>query len=367
MARTYKRDSRGRFAGGGGGSSRGGGRKPLQRGTNRLTRDNAGRITSVGGDGATARGGRLRTASGRQRATVTARGIGKAPAGTVSRSGGRAKAAKQSEATVMGGTSRVPAARRPGSMTSTLRSTLQSLAQADARRIREIEAITGQPVRAPRRASAGQGATVRAPGRRSVSGTLRDNLRALAQSDARTTRGMADLTKPAPAGAIKGGTSRKALKASAKALPAAKPAAAAKPARVAQGAGRGTVAANRTPKPRTMSTKARTGADLVRRFERLNDGSIAKGNPTATSPVTRRQRALRNATDPAARRTAQRKLDRAMATQSRAIGFRNAMAETRLGYSGRVKTKEGQDTLAGNFAKRPRYSTKQRIRPSWAR
>jgi hypothetical protein len=82
-----KRDSRGRFAGGGGSSSRGGGRKPLQRGTNRLTRDNAGRITSVGGDGATARGGRLRTASGKQRATVTAKGIGKAPAGTVGRSG----------------------------------------------------------------------------------------------------------------------------------------------------------------------------------------------------------------------------------------------------------------------------------------
>jgi hypothetical protein len=87
MARTYKRDSRGRFAGGGGSSSRGGGRKQMQRGTNRLTRDNAGRITSVGGDGATARGGRLRTASGKQRATVTAKGIGKAPAGTVGRSG----------------------------------------------------------------------------------------------------------------------------------------------------------------------------------------------------------------------------------------------------------------------------------------
>ena len=226
MARTYKRDSRGRFAGGGGGSSRGGGRKPLQRGTNRLTRDNAGRITSQGGDGATARGGRLRTASGKQRATVTAKGIGKAPAGTVGRSG-RAKTAKRSETTVMGSSSRVPAAQRPGSMTSTLRSTLRNLAQADARRIREIEAITGQPVRAPRRAPAGQGATVRAPGRRSVSGTLRDNLRALAQSDARTARGMADLAKSTPAGAIKGGTSRKALKANAKALPAA----AAKPAR----------------------------------------------------------------------------------------------------------------------------------------
>ena len=39
---------------------------------NRLTRDNAGRITSIGGDGATARGGRLRTASGGMRARQTA-------------------------------------------------------------------------------------------------------------------------------------------------------------------------------------------------------------------------------------------------------------------------------------------------------
>jgi hypothetical protein len=282
MARTYKRDSRGRFASGGGGGGRPAARG-VSRGTNRLTRDNAGRITSVGGNGATARGGRLRTASGKQRATVTARGIGKAPAGTVSRSGGRAKAAKQSEATVMGGTSRVPAAQRPGSMTNTLRSTLQSLAQADARRIREIEAITGQPVRAPRRSSAGQGATVRAPGRRSVSGTLRDNLRALAQSDARTMRGMADLTKPAPAGAIKGGTSRKALKASAKALPAAKPAAAAKPAK----------------SPRTPRIKVKTvtmwhgttpaAASKIRKggFRESKDGVYGDGVYAGTKAVAR--------------------------------------------------------------------------------
>jgi len=69
MARTYKRDSRGRFASGGGS---GGGRpkaKKVSREKNLLTRDNAGRITSVGGDGATGRGGRLRTASGKKRAT----------------------------------------------------------------------------------------------------------------------------------------------------------------------------------------------------------------------------------------------------------------------------------------------------------
>lgn len=73
MARTYKRDSRGRFAGGGGGSSGGRGGRPatkrVQRGTNRLTRDNSGKITGQGGSGATARGGRLKTAAGNQRAT----------------------------------------------------------------------------------------------------------------------------------------------------------------------------------------------------------------------------------------------------------------------------------------------------------
>jgi len=75
MARTYKRDSIGRFAGGGGSSGGGGGKRPaaksVSRGVNRLTRDNAGKITSVGGTGATARGGRLKTAAGNKRATVT--------------------------------------------------------------------------------------------------------------------------------------------------------------------------------------------------------------------------------------------------------------------------------------------------------
>jgi hypothetical protein len=77
MARTYKRDSRGRFSGGGGGGGGGGKSRPaprqVQRGVNRLTRDNAGRITSVGGSGATARGGRIRTAAGNLRATVTSK------------------------------------------------------------------------------------------------------------------------------------------------------------------------------------------------------------------------------------------------------------------------------------------------------
>ena len=72
MARQYKRDANGRFASGG--STRGGkpAAKAVSKGANRLTRDNAGRITGTG-NGATARGGRLRTASGKQRATQLAK------------------------------------------------------------------------------------------------------------------------------------------------------------------------------------------------------------------------------------------------------------------------------------------------------
>jgi len=89
MARTYKRDGIGRFAGGGGSSGGGGGKRPaaksVSRGVNRLTRDNAGKITSVGGEGATARGGRLKTAAGNKRAMQTAKVSGGRPAGTISK------------------------------------------------------------------------------------------------------------------------------------------------------------------------------------------------------------------------------------------------------------------------------------------
>ena len=83
MARTYKRDGIGRFAGGGGSSGGRPAAKSVSRGVNRLTRDNAGKITSVGGSGATARGGRLKTAAGNKRAMQTAKVSGGRPAGTM--------------------------------------------------------------------------------------------------------------------------------------------------------------------------------------------------------------------------------------------------------------------------------------------
>jgi len=86
--RSYVRDGRGRFASTG---TTGTKAKPAarraQRGTNRLTRDNSGKITGIGKNGATARGGRLRTAAGNQRGAVLDR-LKRAPmAGTVGRDG----------------------------------------------------------------------------------------------------------------------------------------------------------------------------------------------------------------------------------------------------------------------------------------
>jgi hypothetical protein len=103
-------------------------------------------------------------------------------------------------------------------MTSTLRGLMRGLAQADARRIREVEAITGQRVTMPSTPS-GAGARVRATAKGGkVADTMRAGLRELAQSDARTIREMENIIRgdtPKVAGA-KGG---KALPGDKKALP----------------------------------------------------------------------------------------------------------------------------------------------------
>jgi len=85
--RTYARDNRGRFASTGTARSRPAPKKAATRGTNRLTRDNSGRIVGVGKNGATARGGRLRTGAGNQRATQTTRLRTAKPAGTIKTKG----------------------------------------------------------------------------------------------------------------------------------------------------------------------------------------------------------------------------------------------------------------------------------------
>jgi len=230
--RTYKRDGNGRFASTGtSGKKSRPPAKSVAKGVNKLTRDNAGKITSVGGDGATARGGRLRTASGNLRATQTTR-IAGGRAGMVGK-GGKLKGSKVLPTTRLTDNSRLPASQRPGSMTNTLRSVMGSLAKQDAKRIREVEAITGQKVRATK-SNVGTAASNRVKatgaGSKSVSQTLRAGLRELAQSDARTMRGMAEIVRNSTP-KLSGG---KGLSARGKLRPAANP----KPAQLPAATGR---------------------------------------------------------------------------------------------------------------------------------
>ena len=239
--RTYVRDGNGRFASTGTttAKARPAARRAATRAGNRLNRDNTGRISGIGRNGATVRGGRLKTAKGNARATQTAsmRGAGfrastiakggRGVSGKVARSMAAVRkeraGAQTAQATPM--PRRVPAAQRPGSLTSTLRGTLRAVAKADAARIRELEAITGQKVRptpAGARAGAEAGARVRGTAKGGkVAGTLRAGLRELAQSDARTAREMAAIVRdatPKVAGG-EGGKAMKGAKAAAKLTP----------------------------------------------------------------------------------------------------------------------------------------------------
>jgi hypothetical protein len=165
------------------------------------------------------------------------------------------------KATVLGGGKKVPAIDRPGSMANTLRQTMQDLAKDDAQRIREVESITGQKVRAPRKASAGEGATVRASGRRSVSGTLGDNLKKLAQSDARMMRGIGEIVRDATpkVSGRKGGKSigggKKALPPASSKPPAPKPPSRAKGSRARLPGMSGVVAKPKGLKPGALAER----------------------------------------------------------------------------------------------------------------
>ncbi len=239
---SYTRDNSGRFA-----SSPGGGapkrstpatRRAATRAGNRLNRDNSGRISGIGRNGATVRGGRLKTAKGNKRATqlttlrpagfrggTIAKG-GRGVRGMVARSLAAARKGRAGAQTAQASSMprRVPAAQRPGSLTSTLRGTLRAVARADAARIRELEAITGQkikPAAAGTRAGTEAGARVRGAAKGGkVAGALRAGLRELAQSDARTAREMAAIVRDATP-KVAGGKGGKAIRGGRAALPAA--------------------------------------------------------------------------------------------------------------------------------------------------
>lgn len=153
------------------------------------------------------RGGRLRTASGNRRATQTAE---------LQRMGGVARKGRGvAKTTVMNPQSKTPG---QGSISQTLRSTMRMLAQQDAKFYREIESITGMPLRAPKGpTAAGKRVRDTAAGG-NVSKTLRAGLRELAQGDARMMRGMSEIIN-APKGSLGGSGGRKQIGGSKPKLP----------------------------------------------------------------------------------------------------------------------------------------------------
>lgn len=234
MARTYKRDANGRFAGGSGGSSGGGGGG--KRGAKARQVDSPKRPSRQAGTPPPKRKGlipqRQAVSAAKQKlaakqadATVSARSKA-AQKGAVTKAQNKLAAAKQrgtiklagrnetirpganrkSKAitpevmTSTSGSNRLPASQRPGSMAHTLGTTLRQLAHADAQRIREIENMTGMKVQPSggTRGGTDSGRRVRSAAQSgSVHRTIGTALRELAQSDARTARDMQQIARDA--------------------------------------------------------------------------------------------------------------------------------------------------------------------------
>lgn len=218
MARTYHRDSSGRFAsGGGGGGSTGGPAK-------------VGRSGPRGGKTGT-RTEQRRAA--KQQAARTQQFSSKAPASAAKTAwksaAGAARATRGGGALATRGPVRVnatPAPSKPPKIADALRGTLRTLAQSDARFYRELEQIVG-PIKVQKPASrpAISGGTSSGGSQRgSVTRALRSTLRDLAQSDAARLREIQDITKPSTSGTI-GGSKRKGVSGSggSRALPGGKP------------------------------------------------------------------------------------------------------------------------------------------------
>lgn len=96
-----------------------------------------------------------------------------------------------------------------------------------------------------------------------------------------------------------------------------------------------------------------TGADLSRRLQRAMSSDVY-------------QRRYRDYERSRGNKSLFKKAENARRTQAGAYDFAGAMAAARgLRYRSATSSPEGQARLAVNYSKRPRYSTKQKIRPNW--
>lgn len=151
-----------------------------------------------------------RDAAGAQRANRQR--LGQSPAGRLVRGKGRKAGPEVSPTTVMG---RPGEGARPPKISEVLRGNLRALAQSDARFYRELERDFGIKIPSP---TASRAKTLPPPpggqsGARSgkVSTALREGLRSLAQADARRLRDIAAITRDGPAGTLQGSGSRPRL------------------------------------------------------------------------------------------------------------------------------------------------------------
>jgi hypothetical protein len=260
MARTYNRDSRGRFASGGGGSSnRGpvkvgragprGGKVGTRAEQRRAAQDQAARTKQFSSKTSpsamrdawkasqralrsadrSTRKGRADQAERTARFQSKATGPGRDARASYKAQMGAARAGRKGGALANQEPIKVNATPMPGRgqrqeprVADVMRENLRLMAQSDARFIRGVEQITGQPIRipkattAPRISGSGSKSESSSGGSGKVAADLRNNLRQLAQADARRMRELDDLLKSIPS-APKGISGSK--RSSAKALP----------------------------------------------------------------------------------------------------------------------------------------------------
>jgi len=248
MARTYSRDSKGRFASGGSAGS--GGSRPRS-GSTRKPATARGRrqenerramaaVRAKGGPSAKALRSVMTAAKAREFYDRTGTGgTRKRPAptgkGSARKAGGALVkreppgALVPTRRTVTVNATPVQGPARKPRIADTLRAGLRELAQSDARFYREIEQLVG-PIKVPKPKPARTPSTGGASGgsqRGSVTRALRSTLRDLARADAARLREIQDITRPTSAGAIGGskGGKRKGVSGSSggKALPGSKP------------------------------------------------------------------------------------------------------------------------------------------------
>lgn len=239
MARQYKRDARGRFASGGSSGRRAGGtlaaRASLRKSRQKLAaKDPAdaslkGTLSGRAQRAAVTRANkRLQQASRASRVTIAGArgGTLRRPAGYKPPAGGRAKpkATRESGAlakrtpelmptTVM---PRAGSARKEPKIADVMRENLRKLAEADARFLRDMEREFGIKFPVPKETP-----TKRLPpppgGSQSggkdvkISTLIRDNLRKLAQSDAQMLREIDALTRNIPKGPLRGSSSTRKI------------------------------------------------------------------------------------------------------------------------------------------------------------